>query len=493
MKKTAILFHTALMLLLCGFNNQLYSQDILASWDFNENIPGITPGVAPNGNQTEAPATFPGLSGVSGIENPVLKRGPGFINHQFNRSFGGNFNRDAGTPITTEADAKTIGHYVQFDLKVKPGYEAKLDGFDYRVRWSGGGTYSFRWVYCVGDTWNDNGKVELSPGTSSVVGGDGQLFNLDLSGQTVLQNIEAAQNVIFRFYVWGANGSGRFFHLHSLTSESDKNALIVLGETSVAAVDPSITSRNIEVVGETIKLDWAVISEQDLANYIVLYSSDGDSYMPIGTLPAQNTGVVEAQYSFIHTEPSTGDNYYKIQQVDNNNETKEYEFDRVFYRPPISQIFSDALTAVLNGNKLTVHWGTIGEYETSHFQVEISTLDKPFVPVGNRILTKAENGDSFTPLSYEVDVLLNDVDMEKIVLAISPVLLGLFFPLFRQRKIRGLIMFLTGCLFFTIVSSCSKEKDIIDMDNVGKVWLRVVKENQNGTKDYSQIIEIERR
>ena len=70
--------------------------------------------------------------------------------------------------------------------------------------------------------------------------------------------------------------------------------------------------------GSSVLLQWATIQEQNTRDFIVQHSSDGINWTNIGTLPAMGGPSSTSNYSYVHTSPVTGINYYRIVQVDKN-------------------------------------------------------------------------------------------------------------------------------------------------------------------------------
>ena len=60
---------------------------------------------------------------------------------------------------------------------------------------------------------------------------------------------------------------------------------------------------------QNILLHWKVTNENNIADYGVLFSTDGKSWSEIGRVNAKNS----SDYSYTHTAPVNGNNYYKLQ------------------------------------------------------------------------------------------------------------------------------------------------------------------------------------
>ncbi|HEX6428097.1 MAG TPA: M36 family metallopeptidase, partial [Niastella sp.] len=67
-------------------------------------------------------------------------------------------------------------------------------------------------------------------------------------------------------------------------------------------------------VGEQIALDWKTVSETDVKNFTIEWSADGVTWSNLGHVNAQNRN--NNSYNFIHSDPVTGKNFYRIKMND---------------------------------------------------------------------------------------------------------------------------------------------------------------------------------
>jgi hypothetical protein len=66
----------------------------------------------------------------------------------------------------------------------------------------------------------------------------------------------------------------------------------------------------------TVELNWSTANEQNSREFIVQHSSNGSSYDNIGNIAAAGNSAILQQYAFVHSNPVTGTNYYRILQQD---------------------------------------------------------------------------------------------------------------------------------------------------------------------------------
>jgi len=67
---------------------------------------------------------------------------------------------------------------------------------------------------------------------------------------------------------------------------------------------------------QTALLKWATTQEQNTRNFSVQHSANGINWSSIGILQAAGNSNITSNYSYIHTTPLTGINYYRIMQTD---------------------------------------------------------------------------------------------------------------------------------------------------------------------------------
>jgi hypothetical protein len=80
--------------------------------------------------------------------------------------------------------------------------------------------------------------------------------------------------------------------------------------------------------GEVL-LNWRTATEENNDYFEVEHSTDGSHFKPIGKVAGRGTTASPNNYSFHHTRPSKGANYYRFKQVD---------FDGKFSYSPIVHV-----------------------------------------------------------------------------------------------------------------------------------------------------------
>jgi hypothetical protein len=70
---------------------------------------------------------------------------------------------------------------------------------------------------------------------------------------------------------------------------------------------------------QTALLNWSTTHEQNTRDFTVQHSINGINWTAIGNRPSTGQINTTGYYSFVHTNPVTGVNYYRILQNDNTN------------------------------------------------------------------------------------------------------------------------------------------------------------------------------
>jgi hypothetical protein len=63
-------------------------------------------------------------------------------------------------------------------------------------------------------------------------------------------------------------------------------------------------------------LQWITAQEQNTKDFYIQHSADGINWVTIGNLPAAGNSNSASNYNYVHTNPVTGLNYYRIKQTD---------------------------------------------------------------------------------------------------------------------------------------------------------------------------------
>jgi hypothetical protein len=96
------------------------------------------------------------------------------------------------------------------------------------------------------------------------------------------------------------------------------DSVMITAPCAVLPVD--LLSFNGEVSGTTNKLNWVTATEINNSHFIIERSADGINFEEIGSVNGQIHSASLQTYSFLDREPLLGTNYYKLRQIDFDNQ-----------------------------------------------------------------------------------------------------------------------------------------------------------------------------
>lgn len=95
------------------------------------------------------------------------------------------------------------------------------------------------------------------------------------------------------------------------------NMTIDAGLIDDGTLPVKLASFNAEKTGEgTALLTWSTTEEVNSSRFVVLQSSNGQSWLPVGEVEAKGNSVGLSAYTFVDKEPYRGVNYYRLKIVD---------------------------------------------------------------------------------------------------------------------------------------------------------------------------------
>lgn len=142
-----------------------------------------------------------------------------------------------------------------------------------------------------------------------------------------------------------------------------------------------------------------------------------------------------------------------------------------------------SIKAVRKGATLYINWTTTSETNNSHFEIEASIDGKSFTSI-KTVNSKAANGNSSSPVDYNVTL---GADSLSVVLGLS-LLVVWSITGFRTGK-KWMNLCLLAFIAFIIANACNK-RDVTTDPEHGAVFIRIAQVDKDGTKRYSQTIQV---
>lgn len=82
-----------------------------------------------------------------------------------------------------------------------------------------------------------------------------------------------------------------------------------------------------------IRVSWTVFTETDMSSYDIEKSIDGLYYYPAASLPSKGNSVAAVGYSWLDSNPATGNNYYRVKAIGRDGDTKYSNVAKVGIAP----------------------------------------------------------------------------------------------------------------------------------------------------------------
>lgn len=95
-------------------------------------------------------------------------------------------------------------------------------------------------------------------------------------------------------------------------------------------------------------LEWSTLQEQNTYDFIVQHSTNGIEWKDIGNMPANGNSSTISYYSYVHSNPTKGNNFYRIVQRDLDDK-RSYSEVRAVKFTGNHLLFSIAGNPVVNG------------------------------------------------------------------------------------------------------------------------------------------------
>ncbi|MGC3978065.1 MAG: hypothetical protein QM751_07425 [Paludibacteraceae bacterium] len=165
---------------------------VIAGWDF-ESYTGTTSGSLNASSLNE------------NLQSVVLGRGAGLTPGSLNFSYVSTTSLLGATKDAAIAN----NEYFEITLNAKSTYKTSLTSLSYKYRRNSSGPAGYKWRYSLdGTNFTDLGATAEDVATAN---GDGDVYSVDLSSISALQNIASGTTATLRMYIWGSGSNTQVF------------------------------------------------------------------------------------------------------------------------------------------------------------------------------------------------------------------------------------------------------------------------------------------
>lgn len=188
------------------------------------------------------------------------------------------------------------------------------------LTWSGlCGTGPIYILYSTDATWNASGNFVNSTGTTRYF-------------RTRITNTSGVQTTLQYNYILPAiyNNDGAYTSFSSsggsatLYGDNDCNLDPVLLPSEVIEFSTQVDDNR------SVHISWITASEKNTSLFELYHSTDGLNFTLLSTLQAAENSQTILTYSFEHSEPSSGRNYYLLKGIDLDGLEKSYGIQSAF-------------------------------------------------------------------------------------------------------------------------------------------------------------------
>lgn len=117
----------------------------------------------------------------------------------------------------------------------------------------------------------------------------------------------------------------------SITVPAWSSAIVFAVPTSNVILPVSLVNYEIVRKESSVAVQWKTAAEPFNDRFVVEWSRDGLTFTTLATVAAKGNASSGAAYSYLHTTPANGANYYRVTQVDKDGRNKTYGVRVVFF------------------------------------------------------------------------------------------------------------------------------------------------------------------
>jgi hypothetical protein len=169
-------------------------------------------------------------------------------------------------------------------------------------------------VYKTGSTPGSFQSLALTTYAALSNPGDEERYNYSSTTNLTPSGLSSAGNYTIEFY-WQGTGSGASLPIYASNGGSNYKANF---DVAVTALPVSLTNFTGKQISHAIELSWETTNEINNDFFNIQHSRDLKSWESIGSTKGNGNTEQKQAYGFTHSNPKTGNNYYRLKQVDLN-------------------------------------------------------------------------------------------------------------------------------------------------------------------------------
>lgn len=210
--------------------------------------------------------------------------------------------------------------------------------------------------------------IDLTGATLSAVGGNGSTCNsaandsgggggggriklqygVNVSNVGLTSNVNGGVGGPYGYAAPGQNGAAGVLNSSSIAPKANYSTTALMAPIVCFALPVNLVSFKAEKSNQTSLLTWVTTNEINNHYFVIERSKDAVNFVQIGKVDAQNS-VLENNYSFVDQYPLAGQNFYRLRQVDLNEEYFLSEIRNVLFTDGSSvKVFPNPTSDQLN-------------------------------------------------------------------------------------------------------------------------------------------------
>ncbi len=129
----------------------------------------------------------------------------------------------------------------------------------------------------------------------------------------------------------------------------------------------TLTDFTAKPVSGGVEVSWNTVSETNSSHFELMHAAENGQFSIINKQEALGTSSIGKRYSFLHRQPTNGNNYYQLLQLDKNGDSKDYGVKTVYF----TSVAKDGVSLYPNPSTHTV---TITFTAKTYNQLQVTNM-----------------------------------------------------------------------------------------------------------------------